>query len=590
MDTASSQAHRQQTDQSKGIGFEYVAYDLYSGIQEYIQNGIRAIAKKLGRPAIASPLITIVYELATNGLKAVYKQAFYKYAIHEVGLGDIPYETWLNIFRSEINTNKAQNFAHVCRTNNLALYISAKMIGGILRFEVTNDGVASEIERVRIRKLYLKAKNEGNFENLLLEEVDDRYREETGMGIPLVVLTLKGLGIPLSNFRYIITKTRTIARVDIPVNIFFGRQDETILVDEDESAVKEIFWNIYKKLGYSVIQFTGNGLVREISGPILDTLHVPQDKSYTFPSLIKAKFFEDLFVGPFSIRSVEKFENYRISVPVMDGDSEWLFNVSGILNQSGDIDTLWQPVNVNISSEKLSEGSLFESLHVQKLIAPYIPQMILDKAHESIRRGLGRLPNESKEVTIMFADLIGFTRRSEKLPHNEVIDLLNLVMGVVVRSIEKNSGYIDKFIGDGVMCIFMEPLSAIVGAVEIQNNLFQLNEYRKAGGADPINLRIGINSGGVILGSVGTKKRMDWTALGDVVNTASRIEKLSRKNSVLVSSSTFERVKDHVLSYEKIIEKIRGKEDPEELYFIKGVNIIVGEKETSLELAIEEAE
>lgn len=590
MDQSLTNPEQQKAGSSQAIGFEYVAYDLYSGVQDYMQTGIRSIAQKLGRPAIASPLITIVYELATNGLKAIYKQAFYQYAIHEVGLGDIPYETWLNIFRSEINTNKAQNFAHVCRTHNLALYISAKMDGGMLRFEVINDGAASEIERDRIKKLYNRAKNEENFENLLLEEVDDRYREETGMGIPLVVLTLKGLGIPLRNFRYVVTKTRTIARVDIPLDIFYGRQDEKILVVENENSVKNIFWSIYKKLGYSVIQFTGNGLVKEISGPILETLHIPVDKSYSFPSLIKAKFFEDLFVGPFSIRSVEKFENYRISIPVMDGDTEWLFNVSGILNENGDIDTLWQPVNVNISTEKLSEGSLFESLHVQKLIAPYIPQMILDKAHESIRRGLGQLPNESKDVTILFADLIGFTRRSEKLPHNEVIDLLNLVMGVVVRSIEKNSGYIDKFIGDGVMCIFMEPLSAIVAAVEIQNNLFQLNEYRKAGGADPINMRIGINSGGVILGSVGTRKRMDWTALGDVVNTASRLEKLSRKNSVLVSSDTFERVKDHVVVAEKITEKIRGKDAPAELFFVKSVTFLAGDKETLLELAVEEQE
>ena len=160
MDNITTQPGQPMQDQNHTLGFDYVAYDLYSGVQEYIQNGIRSIAQKLGRPAIASPLITIVYELATNGLKAVYKQAFYKYAIHEVGLGDIPYETWLNIFRSEINTNKAQNFAHVCRTHHLALHISAKIIDNLLRFEVANDGVASEIERARIKKLYNKAKTE----------------------------------------------------------------------------------------------------------------------------------------------------------------------------------------------------------------------------------------------------------------------------------------------------------------------------------------------------------------------------------------------------------------------------------------------
>jgi class 3 adenylate cyclase len=200
--------------------------------------------------------------------------------------------------------------------------------------------------------------------------------------------------------------------------------------------------------------------------------------------------------------------------------------------------------------------------------------MILDKAHESLRKGLKSLPNEGKDVTVMFADMIGFTSRSQSLQHNQLIDLLNLVMGIVVHSIHKNSGYIDKFIGDGVMCIFFEPLSAIVAAIEIQNNLFQLNEFRSASGAESLNMRIGMNSGLVILGSIGTSKRMDWTALGDVVNTASRIEKLSRKNSVLISNSTYLRVKDLVTVQKEVHEHIRGKiEDVISLYYIQSVKV-----------------
>ncbi len=574
----------------KKIEFEYIAYDLYSGIQDYIQNKIRQISGELGRPALASPLITIIYELATNGLKAIYKQAFYTYAIHEVGFGDVPYEVWLNIFRNEMATNRAENFAHVCRSNNLSLRISAHLVDSYLRFEVVNDGIATDIERRRIQSLYERAKKEDNFESMLDDEADSKYREETGMGIPLIILTLKGLGIDLKNFRIILKDGRTVARVDIPLNIFFGSQSEKIVMHEDEVDVKNFLWDLYKTLNYSHISFSEDGLVREISGPILNMLDIPEDEASLFPSSIKAKFFEDIFIGPFSVRIMNRFENYRINISNRDGSHDWLFNVSGVRSPDNLVRTLWQPVNIGVEGGKLSEGSMLESLHVQKMISPYIPKMILDKAHESVRKGLQTLPNESKDVTILFADLIGFTQKSQSLPHNQVLDLLNLVLEVAVRSIEKNSGYIDKFIGDGIMTIFLEPLSAVVAAMEIQNNLFQLNMFREAGGADPIEMRIGINSGTVILGSIGTKKRMDWTALGDVVNTASRLEKLGRRNSVLVSRSTYDRVRDHVEVEDSFHKKIRGKDKEEELFFIRSVSFLSGERKARLELntALEE--
>jgi len=572
------------------VGFEYVAYDLFSGIQEYLQGSVRKLTETLGRPGISSSLYTIIYELATNGLKALYKKAFYTYVIHEVGLGDIPYEDWLKIFKTEIATNKAENFAHVCRENHLSVRITAKILdeGNTLRFEVINSGVASKIELKRIDELFFKAKSETSFEKIIAEEENNPTKEETSMGIPLVVMTMKGLGIPLQNFKFIIRRDSTVARIDMPVDLFFGGQELIINRNDDSQDIKETLFELYERLNYSIIFFRPDGSIVEVSGPVWDQINLDPDELDKLPGMIKARFFEDIFIGPFGIRNVNKFENYRIGVPIKGDAGENLYNVSGWLNNDGVVKTLWQLVNTEKKGEKLSEGSLFETIHIQKMIAPYISQMILDKARESIRRGLNSMPNESKEVTVFFADLIGFTHRSETLPHNQVIDLLNLVMGVVVRSIEKNSGYIDKFIGDGVMTIFMEPLSAIVAAIEIQNNLFQMNQFREASGADKIEMRIGMNSGMVILGSVGTKKHMDWTALGDVVNTASRLEKLSRANSVLISEETYMKVKDHVEIDEVVTEKIRGKENEHTLYFIKSVSFLVGEKEAKVSLFTEE--
>jgi class 3 adenylate cyclase len=559
------------------LEFNYVAYDLYSGIQEYVQTKLRTITESLGRPGLSASLYTIAYELATNAMKAIYKQAFYKYLIHELGWSDIPYSSWLDIFKMEISTNKAENFAHVCRQNNLNVRISMKVVSDNLRLEVINSGVASEVEISRLNMLYQKSKAGNSFEDILNEEEKNPTREEEGLGIPLIILTMKGLKIPVENFKVIVKKGDTIAKVDFPLSLFHGQQSESIHIFNNKYDIMRHLLEVYSRLDYSLVVFHSDGSIHKIAGPILDQLGIPQEKAHIFPGMLKAVFFEDIFLGPYGIQNVNKFENYRLSISDIDSTKDYLFNISGTIGENGTIPTLWQTVNVQMQKEKLAEGSIFDSIQLQKLIAPYIPRMILDKAHESIRKGLKSLPNEGKDVTIMFADMIGFTSRSQSLPHNQLIDLLNLVMGIVVHSIEKNSGYIDKFIGDGVMCIFFEPVSAIVASIEIQNNLFQLNEFRKANEAEPLNMRIGMNSGSVILGSIGTKKRMDWTALGDVVNTASRIEKLSRKNSVLISNSTYLRVKDLVSVKEQIHEHLRGKiEDVISLYFIESVNVVKG--------------
>jgi class 3 adenylate cyclase len=332
-------------------------------------------------------------------------------------------------------------------------------------------------------------------------------------------------------------------------------------------------WDLFHNLNYSQIVFNEKGTIESISSSILSQMEIPEDKVGLFPSLLKLRFYEDLFSGPFGVKVLSHFENYRIILNTYHTKRSLLFNVSGIFSDNpGKVITLWQLVNVeNTSPDDLSEGSIFENIHIQKIVAPYISDLILDKAIQSIKRGQKTLPNEIKDLTIMFLDLIGFTHQSENMDPHEVINLLNTVMGVTVHCIETNQGMIDKFLGDGIMSIFTDPLSAVVAAIEIQNNLYQLNAFRSAAELPSINARIGINSGSVILGSVGTKRRMDWTALGDVVNTASRIEKQSRKHSVLVSSNTYERIKNQVHIQGELIVNVKGKDKDLNLVFVNSV-------------------
>ncbi|MDH5719255.1 MAG: adenylate/guanylate cyclase domain-containing protein [Spirochaetia bacterium] len=569
------------------LDFEFIAYDLYSGIKENLISKIRKITNDLGRPSLAVPINTIVYELASNGMKALYKKAFFSYLIQDIGWDDISYENWLGIFKAEIESNKAINFSRVCREHNLTLKIRCKKNLETVRFEIVNDGIISEIEKKRLIEVVSKSKKLDSIYSLVGEE-ETEESSQAGLGIPLIVMTLRGLGLSLSNFHIIIKKNTTIARLDIPMRLFHGIKGKSIQVMNAKEQAVSSLQKIYERLGYSIVYFDAEGNVQSVTGQMLKHLRVPESDIDIFPTIIKAKFFEDIFTGPFSIKIVNYFENYRISIPLYDKSDEMMFNVSGVLENNNIVHTLWQIVNFEGKKGALSEGSVFENVHIQKLIAPYIPEMILDKARQSIRMGKSTLPNEVKDVTIFFGDLIGFTSVSEQMAHDKVIDLLNIAMNTVVHSVEKNSGNIDKFMGDGIMVIFLEPLSAVVAAIEIQNNFYQLNEFRKASNQESIDIRIGINSGNVILGSVGTKRRMDWTALGDVVNTASRIEKSSRKNSVLIGEETYERIKDHVTVSEKISKKVKGKEEEIVLYYVNSVSFVTKDRNLTLSLVEDE--
>jgi len=576
----------EQTTDSEVL-FEITAYELYSGIKSQIKDGVRKVIVDLGRRQMAGPITSIVLELADNALKALYKHTFFEYAIKETGLGDIPYEQWNAIFRDEIETNYARNFERVCREHSIAIVIRCLKVADALRIEVINDGVPPESEHEQLKKLLKEAAHSRSIHRYMDTDGDENSAvvEKPGLGWTLVFLTLRGLGLSPHNFQIILGKEKTIARVEIPLSVFHGDENTQLKILNSGEVAEKMVSRIFDRLKYGIVVFSDKGDVVQVSDELLAELGIQPQEAEQFPKLIKARFTEDVFSGPFNVTLVDHFENYRLKVSTLDGKREILFNISGVVNHdTKQVETIWQTINLTENAGALSEGSIFENVHIQSIIRPYIPNMILDKAHESLRHGFLKLPNEHKELTIFFLDLIGFTSKSERLEPSKVIDLLNLAMGIAVKSIENHHGFIDKFLGDGIMAIFPDPLEAVIAGFEIQKNFSGLNEYRKISGEEVIELRIGINTGMVILGSIGTKKRMDWTALGDVVNTASRIEKSGEANSVLVSQATYEKIREHVTVRRSFAQKVKGKEQQIMLHFLQSVNYVSGGEKKSLEL------
>ncbi len=213
--------------------------------------------------------------------------------------------------------------------------------------------------------------------------------------------------------------------------------------------------------------------------------------------------------------------------------------------------------------------SIFSSYHSDKLVAR------LEEEPESAKIG-----GDSKDVTIIFTDIKGFTAFSEKHTPQEVVARLNEYLGAMVQVIEDFDGYVDKFIGDGIMAYWGAPLAqadhsnlAIACVLAMQNKMETLRAKWEIDGVEPFVIRAGVQSGEVVAGNVGLRgKKMEYTVIGDTVNQAARLESSAKYYGVdaLVGENTYLRTCD-VYSYREL-DKIRmvGKQVPVTVYELIG--------------------
>lgn len=175
-----------------------------------------------------------------------------------------------------------------------------------------------------------------------------------------------------------------------------------------------------------------------------------------------------------------------------------------------------------------------------KFVSPHIRDEIL--------KGNMELGGQKKEASVLFCDIRKFTTISEKLSAAEVVDLLNSYFNEMVQPIFKNGGVLDKFIGDALMAVFGVPghdpkhaENALKTALTMLKKLESFNEIRKMSGQEPIEIGIGLNSGELIAGNIGSSERMEYTVIGDTVNIASRLETLTKEyhQPIIISEYTY---------------------------------------------------
>jgi adenylate cyclase len=199
---------------------------------------------------------------------------------------------------------------------------------------------------------------------------------------------------------------------------------------------------------------------------------------------------------------------------------------------------------------------------------------------EHVMAGKVQLGGETFTATILFSDIRSFTATSEKMDAKQLVALLNEYFTEMVDVVMREDGVVDKYIGDAIMAVFGAPVrrsgaavSAVRAAVGMREALVALNERLVARGEKPIETGIGIHTGEVVAGNIGSEKRMEYTVIGDTVNLASRLEGATKELgvAVLISQDTYDLVKDHFETRPVKEITVKGREQPVMTYEVIGL-------------------
>jgi len=213
--------------------------------------------------------------------------------------------------------------------------------------------------------------------------------------------------------------------------------------------------------------------------------------------------------------------------------------------------------------------SLKQSNYIRNAFHLYVSRQVADQIISNPQLHLKQTRGQRREVTIMFADIRGFTPLAERLLPEEVVAVLNTYLSFLTESVFAYDGTLDKFMGDSVMAVFGAPLDqkhhalrAILAALEMQHDITRLNRERAASGLQTVRIGIGVTTGQVIVGNIGSDERLDYTAIGDTVNLASRLEGMACEGQIIVNEEVHRLVRDYVVAEKLEPMTVKGRSNP----------------------------
>jgi adenylate cyclase len=226
---------------------------------------------------------------------------------------------------------------------------------------------------------------------------------------------------------------------------------------------------------------------------------------------------------------------------------------TGIANQAGSA-----IMNAQLAEKIENEAGM--RARFERLLSPNLVEQVISGQLRLEKGG------ELRRVTVLFSDIRGFTSMSEKMQAQEVVSMLNEYFEEMVDVLFRHQGTLDKYVGDEIMALFGAPLStpedtcnSVACALEMQKRLREFNRLRQMRNEVPIQIGIGINTGEAVFGALGSTKTMQYTVVGDMVNTASRLCSLARAGEVIVSENTYKELGERFETIELPPARVKGK-------------------------------
>jgi adenylate cyclase len=224
------------------------------------------------------------------------------------------------------------------------------------------------------------------------------------------------------------------------------------------------------------------------------------------------------------------------------------------------------------------ESAVEERRVVKDMFSRYLSSDIVHQLMENPE--FAALGGAKKEATIFFADICGYTSFSEGKEPEYIVEVLNEFFSVALEVVIKYQGYIDKLIGDCIMAAFGVPMpngvqdsvNAVACAVEIQALVNDKKRKFFRGAAEHLKVSIGMNTGPVVVGNLGSSRRMDYSVISDTVNTAARLEGVATADDIIISATTRDAIGDRFKIKELPPVKVKGKEKPVPIFNVLGIN------------------
>ncbi|MFH0958999.1 MAG: adenylate/guanylate cyclase domain-containing protein [Pseudomonadota bacterium] len=416
----------------------------------------------------------------------------------------------------------------------------------IANIKVSNN-VESARETIKIRQESIDAKIQSSFQTTMLVVAITVVSAVIIAGI-LALLFVRLITKPVGILEQIVRRSPSIA--------FRFR------IGPRGWPVEFVSENV-NQLGYSADDF--------LSGKInlLDVVH-PEDKESVMEKF-RNEAESELDPGGFS-------QEYRVITE--SGNTRWIDERMWIIrNDKGSV-THFEGIVVDITSRKLAEEKLQQErarkAFVLETFGSYLSDEVVSEILES-PEGI-KLGGELRDITILVSDLRGFTRITESMNSGDLLFLLNRYLERMTDIILHYSGTIDEFTGDGILVFFGAPRSftdhakrASLCAIEMQSVMDEFNRESIALGLPELKMGIGINSGELVVGNIGSKKRKKYGAVGSPINVAFRVQAMAKGGETLITESTYKTLEEHVIIGQERTAELKGINESVKIYKVVGI-------------------